>query len=144
MKWFARRSTRPVSDGYSLVDEQLAVAGNLSTEGTVRVEGHVEGTHHRVGRLIVGGSASVLGDVEAHEVVVAGTLVGDLHVRGRVQVKSTATVRGDIRAAAVMLEDGGTVHGHLMVQSLEAAAEDATARPALLTPSRAAAALSPG
>ncbi|HVX40422.1 MAG TPA: polymer-forming cytoskeletal protein [Gemmatimonadaceae bacterium] len=143
MKWFARRSAPPVSDGYSLVDERLAVAGNLETNGTVRVEGAVEGTLHRVGRLIIGASATVLGDIDAHEVVVAGTLVGDLRVRGRIQVKSTATVRGDIHAATVVLEDGGTVHGHLLVQSLEAAEADAPQRP-MLTPSRGAPALSPG
>lgn len=141
MKWFARRSTRAVSHGYSLIDEHLAVAGNLATDATVRVEGRIEGTQHRVGKLIVGANATVVGEVEAHEVIVAGTLAGNLTVHGRVEVKHSATVHGDIRAAAVMLEDGGTVHGHLMVHPVDAEAARSATPTLLLTPSRAAAAI---
>lgn len=138
MKWFVRRSTRRMSDGYSLVDHHLAIVGNLVTDGTVRVEGLLEGTHHRAGKLIVGASATVIGDVEAQEVVVAGTLSGDLHVHGRVDIKRCATVTGDIRAAAVMLEDGGTVHGHLIVRPAEDAHRAASPGRLTLTPSTAA------
>lgn len=142
MKLFGRRSTRPIAQGYSLIDDQLAVVGNLATDGTVRVEGRLEGTRHRAGKLIVGASATVIGDIEAHEVIVAGMLAGNLEVRGRVEVKHAAAVHGDIRAASVLLEDGGRVHGHLMVRPLETnAQEHAGAAPLLLTPSRAAAAI---
>jgi cytoskeletal protein CcmA (bactofilin family) len=48
-------------------------------------------------------------------VIVGGTLVGTLTVAGRVEVQASATVQGDIRAEAVLLHEGGTVHGHVAI-----------------------------
>jgi cytoskeletal protein CcmA (bactofilin family) len=145
MKLFSRRSNQPASDGYSVIDEHLAIAGDISTDGTVRVDGRIDGTHHRTDTMIIGAGAVVVGHVEAREVVIAGELTGNLVVSGRVEVQKTGVVRGDIRAAAVMLEEGGTVHGHMLVHPLD---EDLPAiggdRRLALTPSRAVAAVGEG
>ena len=91
------------------------------TQGTIRVDGRVEGYLHRVqyddhrlGRRRRGGN------IEAREVVIGGEVLGNLVVDGRVEVKESGTVRGDIRATAVMLEEGGTVHGHVLVHPIDA------------------------
>lgn len=120
MSIFARRRPAPTaSDGYSVIDAHLSVAGDISTDGTVRVDGRIEGTLHRADTLIIGVGGVVVGNIEAREVVVGGELTGHLASRERVEVQKTATVRGDIRSAAVMLEEGGTVHGHVVVRDLD-------------------------
>ena len=118
MKLFARRSARPAANGYSVIDNQLSIAGDLHTEGTVRVDGRVQGTLHRADTLIIAAGGAVIGDVEAREVVIGGSLCGTLTVSGRVEVQDTATVEGDIRAAAVLLQEGGTVRGHVSIHPL--------------------------
>ncbi len=142
MSMFSRRRppiAPPASDGYSVVDAHLAIQGDLSTDGTVRVDGRVDGTLHRADTLIVGAGGVVIGNVDAREVIVGGELTGDLVVRGRVEVQKTAIVRGDIRAAAVALEEGGTVHGHVVVHSLEAELPSIGERRLMLTPRSVAA-----
>ena|ERR1041385_1064144 len=120
MSIFARRRIAPTaSDGYSVIDAHLSVAGDISTDGTVRVDGRIEGALHRADTLIIGAGGVVIGNIEAREVVVGGELTGDVASRDRVEVQKTATVRGDIRSAAVMLEEGGTVHGHVVVRALD-------------------------
>ena len=105
MSIFARRRRAPVapavSDGYSVIDAHLSIQGDIATDGTVRVDGRIDGTLHRADTLIIGAGGVLIGNVEAREVVVGGELTGDLSVRGRVEIQKTATVRGDIRAAAV-------------------------------------------
>jgi cytoskeletal protein CcmA (bactofilin family) len=143
MKMFARRKPPVVSDGYSIIDEHLAIVGDISTDGTVRVDGRVEGSLHRTNTMIIGAGAVVIGSIEAREIVIGGEVTGDLVVSGRVEVQKSGIVRGDIRAAAVMLEEGGTVHGHVVVHPLDS---DMPAiggdRRLMLTPSRAVAAVS--
>jgi cytoskeletal protein CcmA (bactofilin family) len=138
-----RRQAPVVADGYSVIDQHLSIAGDIATDGTVRVDGRVEGTLHRTNTMIVGTGAVVVGNVEAREIVIGGEVNGNLVVSGRVEVKPTGVVRGDIRAAAVMLEEGGTVHGHVLVHPLDS---DMPAiggdRRLMLTPSRAVAAVS--
>jgi cytoskeletal protein CcmA (bactofilin family) len=142
MKLFARRQAPVVSDGYSVIDQHLAIVGDIATDGTVRIDGRVDGTLHRTNTMIVGAGASVIGHIEAREIVIGGEVTGNLVVSGRVEVQKTGTVRGDIRAAAVMLEEGGTVHGHVIVHPLDA---DIPAiggeRRLILTPGRAVAAV---
>jgi cytoskeletal protein CcmA (bactofilin family) len=102
--------------GYSLVDQHLAVRGDLDTAGTVRVDGRVEGHFHRTAVLIVGTSGVVAGDVQAGEVVVAGHIEGSVIASSRVEIHATGVVHGDIVCAAMMLQEGGMIEGHVRVR----------------------------
>ncbi|HEY6219257.1 MAG TPA: polymer-forming cytoskeletal protein, partial [Gemmatimonadaceae bacterium] len=66
------------SAGYSVINDRLSIRGELDTDGTVRVDGKVEGPKHRAGSLVVGPGGSVIGDVEARDVVVAGMIQGNV------------------------------------------------------------------
>lgn len=145
MSLFSRKPDHGAASGYSVIDEVLRITGDISTLGTVRVDGRVEGTLHRADTLIIGAGGTVIGNVEAREVVIGGKLVGNLTVSARVEVQATATVNGDIRSAAVLLLEGGTVHGHV---SVSASATDAAPLPAerrlKLTPNRDTKAIAQG
>ena len=145
MKLFARRSARPAADGYSVIDDQLSISGDIQTEGTIRVDGRVEGTLHRVDTLIIGAGGTVVGNVEGREVVIGGDLCGNLVVSGRVEVQASATVQGDIHAAAVMLQEGGTVHGHVSIHPVGSSVPSIPSERRLaLTPSRSVTAIAQG
>jgi cytoskeletal protein CcmA (bactofilin family) len=124
-----------------VIDARLSIQGDIATDGTVRVDGRIDGTLHRADTLIIGAGGAVIGNIEAREVVVGGELTGDLSVRERVEIQKTATVRGDIRAAAVGLEEGATVHGHVVVLTTNGAEMPVIGeRRLMLTPSRPVAA----
>ena len=120
MKMFASGPARNAAAGYSVIDNELTVSGDVRTQGTIRVDGRVEGSLHRADTLIIGAGGTVVGDIEAREVVIGGELRGNLTVSERVEVQATATVTGDIRAAAVHLLEGGKVHGHISIKPLGA------------------------
>src|SRR5437879_2976836 len=107
------RPEKPASAGFSVVDDRLTIRGNIDTDGTVRVDGRIEGAVHRAGTIIVGVGGVVIGDVEAREVVVAGNIRGNVHARGRIEIESGAAVHGDIRASAMLLREGGAVDGQV-------------------------------
>ncbi|HEY4216654.1 MAG TPA: polymer-forming cytoskeletal protein [Gemmatimonadaceae bacterium] len=115
MTLFARRTEVPKSAGYSLVDEQMVIRGEISTQGTIRIDGRLEGKTHRAGVAIIGAKGVVVGDLEAREVIIGGILEGNVVVEGRIEIQASASVRGDITAAAMLLHEGATVHGHVTV-----------------------------
>lgn len=120
MTLFARRAALPEPTGYSVVDEQLVIRGEITTEGTIRIDGRIEGRLHRADTLIVGKTGVVTGDVEAREIIVAGTIEGNIVADTRVEIQATASVVGDIRSTAMMLHEGGSINGHVVVNRHEA------------------------
>ena len=115
MAFRKKQPSRPATTGYSVVDEHLTIHGNLDTDGTVRVSGRVEGTAHRAGTLIIGIGGCVVGDIEAREVVVGGTVQGNIQASARVEIDSGATVHGEVHADTMLLHEGGTVNGQVAV-----------------------------
>ncbi len=115
------------SQGYSVIHDRLVIRGELDTDGTVRVEGRVEGPCHRVATLIVGAGGFVVGNVEAKDVVVAGQIQGNVQATGRLEIESGASVVGEVRAALMILREGATVHGKVTIGALPPAAIAPTA-----------------
>src|SRR6185295_4252401 len=110
------------SQGYSIIHDRLTIRGELDTDGTVRVEGRVEGPVHRAGTLIVGKGGFVVGDVEAKDVVVAGQIQGNVHASGRIEIEAGASVLGEIRANLMVLREGATIHGQVSIGATPPAA----------------------
>jgi cytoskeletal protein CcmA (bactofilin family) len=110
------------STGYSVINDRLTIRGELDTDGTVRVDGRVEGPKHRAGTLVVGAGGYVVGDVEAKDVVVAGMIQGNVHASGRIQIEAGASVVGEIRANSMVLLEGATIHGQISIGATPPAA----------------------
>ena len=128
MTLFARRPGLPEAIDYSVIDEHTVIHGEITTQGTIRVDGRLEGQLHRADTLIVGRTGSIVGDVEAREVIVAGAVDGNILADVRVEIQPTGSVHGDVRASVMRLDEGGTVNGRvaIMAQS-EAQSEQAAA-----------------
>ena len=114
-----RSSADPATStlAYSVLDAQLVVTGDIETDGTVRVDGRLEGSIRRAGMVILGPGASVLGNVGAREVIIGGTVQGNIEAKERVELQPSAVVSGDIDAGAILMHEGGSVRGRLNVRS---------------------------
>lgn len=115
MSVFRKRTPRTATPGYSIIDDRMTIRGEIDTDGTVRVEGKIEGSAHRVGTLIVAAQGGVVGDVEAGDVAVAGVIHGNVHASGRVEIEAGAAVHGEIRAHSMQLHEGATIHGQVSI-----------------------------
>jgi cytoskeletal protein CcmA (bactofilin family) len=133
MKLFKRRGSandRATGDSYSILHASLTVYGDIETDGTVRVDGRLEGSIRRAGMVILGPASSVEGNVAAREVIIGGTVQGNIEAKDRVELQPSAIVTGDIDAGAILMHEGGTVRGRLNVRSQMAE----VARPRSATP----------
>jgi cytoskeletal protein CcmA (bactofilin family) len=90
------------------------VRGRIRGEGSLVVEGHVEGDLAIRGDLTIAEGASVKSEaVEAHAVTIAGELEGDVVATGPVRLASGARVSGNLRGSAVAIDDGARFAGRL-------------------------------
>jgi cytoskeletal protein CcmA (bactofilin family) len=119
------RSTN--DEGYSVLDAKLTIFGDIETDGTVRIEGRLQGSVRRADAIILGNGAVVQGNVSAREVIVGGAVEGNINAAERVELQPTAVVTGDIEAGAILIKEGGAVRGRLCIRALTANAPAANA-----------------
>jgi cytoskeletal protein CcmA (bactofilin family) len=105
--------------GYSLLDAQLALSGDLDTSGSLRIDGKLDGSIRRADTVVLGVGASMSGDVHAREVVIGGTLTGNVHATERVELQATAIVTGDILTQTILVQEGGVVNGRVLMRPPE-------------------------
>ena len=135
------RSNPEVVEAISIVGPGMTFVGDCETEGTLRVEGRLEGSV-RAGRMVVVGPSGVItGDVHARNATVAGTVKGTVVAEARLELQETSRVDGEVFARTVQVGEGAVLNA--AVRMGDDAVERATGRPAsgpkLLDPEPAAA-----
>lgn len=119
MSIFSRRDTSPIpSTNFSVLDSHISVSGDLETDGALRIDGRLEGAIHRADLIVVGEGASIVGDVNAREVIVGGSVTGNIFASQRTELQPTGIVAGDIRSAAILIHEGGVVQGRLYIHPI--------------------------
>jgi cytoskeletal protein CcmA (bactofilin family) len=93
----------------SLIAENVTLAGDLSSDGEVHLDGAVRGDVH-VQRLCIGETGAVEGAIEADAVDVRGRVRGAISARS-VKLYASAQVEGDITHAELAIESGARFNG---------------------------------
>jgi len=91
----------------------MKVVGDCSSDGTIRVEGQVEGSVKAAKSVVIGKEGAVVGDVVTQDAIVAGRVNGSVSAESRVELQATCRVEGDIRSRRIKLDEGGQVDGQL-------------------------------
>jgi cytoskeletal protein CcmA (bactofilin family) len=113
--------------GLSTLSSDLQFEGNVSGSGDLQIDGQVKGDV-RVGRLIVGETGAVEGNVSADYVEVRGRVVGAVSGK-QVKLIATAYVDGDITAEQLSIDIGAYFQGRVLQGRREAPAPAAAPAP---------------
>ena len=106
------------SRGLSTVSSDLQFEGSIAGAGDLQVDGSVKGDI-RVGRLIVGETGAIEGNVTADYLEVRGRIVGSVSGK-QVKLVSTAYVDGDISAEQLSIDIGAYFQGRVLQSRREA------------------------
>ncbi|MEW6682361.1 MAG: polymer-forming cytoskeletal protein [Nitrospirota bacterium] len=85
--------------------------GVVTYEGTVRVDGHIEGEIVSSGTLVVGDTAVIDAEVSVGTLVCGGKITGNVTATEKVQLLNPAVVTGSIKTPALMIEAGVRFNG---------------------------------
>ena len=97
----------------SLVAPGMSIVGDCETDGTVRVEGRVEGTIRAGKSVVVGRSGEVVGDIVTQDAVISGRVSGNVTAESRLELQSTCDIQGEIRSRRVQLDEGARFNGQM-------------------------------
>lgn len=80
--------------------------GVLSYEGTVRIDGKVEGEIITKGTLVVGESAVINAEVVVGTLVCGGKITGNISSKDKAHLLAPATIIGTIKTPVLIIEEG--------------------------------------
>lgn len=111
------REPRPEASGaVSTIGPGLRVIGNCITDGAIHVDGLVEGSI-KAAEVVVEEGGIVQGDIQTHNLIVAGHVSGNIAARGRAEFKASCHVQGDILSPRIKIEEGGRIDGRLRMSA---------------------------
>lgn len=101
----------------SIIGPGMSIVGDVVTDGTVRVEGRIEGTIRAGKAVIVGKGGEVSGDVLTQDAIIGGRVRGTVVAESRLELQATCDIEGQVRARAqhLQLEQGARFNGQVQM-----------------------------
>ncbi|HJU04463.1 MAG TPA: polymer-forming cytoskeletal protein, partial [Nitrospiraceae bacterium] len=85
--------------------------GVIHFDGTVRIDGRLDGEVHTKGTLVIGEHAVIKGLITAGTVICGGKIKATITATEKVQLLKPAVILGDVRTPAIVIEEGAHIHG---------------------------------
>ncbi len=97
----------------SIIGPGMTIVGNVQTDGTVRIEGTVEGSIKAGKAVVIGKQGLVNGDISTQDAVISGRVDGTLIAASRLELQATCHIDGEVHTRRMQLEEGAVLNGNV-------------------------------
>ena len=120
-------SGTPPESVISIIGPGMRVVGDCLTEGTVRIEGVVEGSVNAGKAVVIGKQGKVIGNVRTQDAVISGHVNGTLIAESRLELQATCQIDGEVHTRRMQLEEGAVLNGTVQMGDKKKASGAASA-----------------
>jgi cytoskeletal protein CcmA (bactofilin family) len=85
--------------------------GTINANSDIRIDGELVGKLFCKGRVIIGPSGMVDGEVDCQNAIIEGKFTGNLKVSELLTLKENATISGDIKTDKINIQTGASFNG---------------------------------
>ena len=107
------------------------VEGKLTFEGSVKIDGQVEGQIQAQHAVVVGENAVINAQIGADTIIIKGKVIGDITARKQVELRAPAKLTGNITTPSLVIHEGVVFEGHCSMGGAENKLEKTDRRVAL-------------
>jgi cytoskeletal protein CcmA (bactofilin family) len=104
-------TTTSVAEELAHLGRGSRVSGKIAFEGSVRIDGEVEGEITVEHTLNIGQTATIAASIRATTIIVAGEVRGDITGQ-RIEVRPSAKITGNLSAPTLVIHEGARFEGH--------------------------------
>lgn len=95
----------------NIICEGTKIKGDIIASGDIRIDGELIGNISAKGRLVVGPSGKITGEVDCNNIEVSGIVKGKVNAGELMNMKSTSQIEGDIVVGKLSVEPGSVFSG---------------------------------
>ncbi|HYG52714.1 MAG TPA: polymer-forming cytoskeletal protein [Flavobacteriales bacterium] len=88
-----------------------SIEGHIKSDSNIRIDGRLKGTIQTKGKLVIGPTGSIEGEIVCESADIEGVFVGKIHVNGLLTLKATSKLTGDIITGKLAIEPGAVFSG---------------------------------
>lgn len=115
-----KETAAPRGEIKAFLGEGTDFKGILTFEGTVRIDGHMEGEIFTKDTLVIGETAVVSAEINVNNIAISGIVKGNINATGKIEVHRPGKLYGNVKTPCLFIEEGVIFEGNCsMAKSAE-------------------------
>ncbi|MBN2350865.1 MAG: polymer-forming cytoskeletal protein [Bacteroidales bacterium] len=106
------KGTELESNTINLIGLGTDITGDINSNGDLRIDGSLAGNIKTKGKVIIGTTGSVKGEIFCKNSDIEGKITGKINVQELLSLKATSVINGDIIAKRLAIEPGASFSGN--------------------------------
>ena len=102
----------PENNTINLIGAGTDIKGDIESAGDIRIDGTLKGNLRTKGKVVIGTTGLIKGEVYCKNSDVEGKVEGKINVQELLSLKATSIIHGDISAKRLAIEPGAKFTGN--------------------------------
>ncbi len=99
------------SPARNLIGNGTTIKGDIESNGDIRIDGHLIGSLKSNGKVVIGQTGIMEGDLTCKQAEVAGVVKGNINTEELTALKATSKVEVDLNTKQLLIEVGAQFTG---------------------------------
>jgi len=112
----------------NLISNGTDITGDIRSNGDIRVDGSLKGSLTTKGKVVIGPTGKINGEIYCKNSEVSGTIEGKISVGQLLNLKASSKIAGDIETFKLSIEPGAKFTGSCKMTETESNGESPPAR----------------
>jgi cytoskeletal protein CcmA (bactofilin family) len=114
------KETESLRDQINIIGSGTTIKGDIDCNGDMRIDGKVTGNLKISGKIVIGPTGDINGQITCKNSEIEGKVDGKIFVAELLVLKSTAAILGDISTTKLAIEPGATFTGNCKMDGSKA------------------------
>lgn len=106
------KTTEIENNTINLIGVGTDIQGDITSNGDLRIDGTLKGNIKTQGKIVVGSSGFVKGEIQCKNADIEGKVEGKVVINELLTLKSTSVITGDIQTKRLAIEPGSKFTGN--------------------------------
>jgi cytoskeletal protein CcmA (bactofilin family) len=106
------KNNEPDTSMINLISSGTDINGDIISNGDIRVDGSVTGTLSTKGKVVIGPTGKIKGEIICKNSEISGTIEGKVTISQLLNLKSSCRIVGDIFTSKLSIEPGAKFSGN--------------------------------
>jgi len=99
------------SDDITIISNGVKIEGKVSSNGSIRLDGVINGDIISEGNVTIGDQGEVYGKVNGQSITIGGKVEGLINAKEKLMLESKADLKGDVFTKILVVEAGARFDG---------------------------------